>query len=72
MMLFLLNDLFLISDGYKVIHIISINHWSFKISFSDNLCHEVDRYVKTRFSVINFFFLFLRGFGDLYTFGAEL
>ena len=31
MMLFPLTDLFLLSDGYKVTSIISINHWPLKI-----------------------------------------
>ena len=50
------TDLFLLSDGYKVTSIISINHWPLKIPFSiKNLCHEVDRCIEAKFSVGIFF-----------------
>ena len=73
MILFPLRDFFLLSDGYKITSIISINHWPLKIPFSIIICvMKFDRYIKEKLSVFFFFFLLIRGFGDLSTFREEL
>ena len=59
MILFPLRDFFLLSDGYKITSIISINHWPLKIPFSIIICvMKFDRYIKEKLSVFWFFFSF--------------
>ena len=57
MILFPLRDFFLLSDGYKITSIISINNWPLKIPFSIIICvMKFDRYIKEKLSVLFFFF----------------
>ena len=59
MILFPLRDFFLLSDGYKITSIISINHWPLKIPFSIIICvMKFDRYIKEKLRVFFFFFFF--------------
>ena len=71
MILFPLRNFFLLSDGYKITSIISINHWPLKIHFSIIICVTKFDILKQS-SVFFFFFLLIRGFGDLSTFREEL